>query len=61
VRASISALARLGEDGVRSAAERLAGDLASGAWDRRYAHLRGLDEVDLGYRLVTSRLDEPAA
>ncbi len=54
VRASISALARLGEASVRPAIERLAGDLASGAWERRYGHLRVLEEIDLGYRLVVS-------
>jgi len=52
VRASISGLARLDEATVRPAIERLAADLASGAWDRRYPHLRGLEEIDLGYRLV---------
>jgi hypothetical protein len=36
------------------AIERLAADLASGAWDRRYPHLRGLEEIDVGYRLVVS-------
>ncbi len=56
VRASISALARLGEDGVRPATERLARDLASGAWRGRYGDLLGLDAIDLGYRLVVSRL-----
>ena len=52
VRGSISGLARLGEHGVRPAIERLAADLSSGAWDRRYGHLRALEEIDLGYRLV---------
>jgi SAM-dependent methyltransferase len=54
VRASISGLARLDEATVRPAIERLAADLASGAWDRRYGHLRALEEIDLGYRLVVS-------
>jgi hypothetical protein len=27
-------------------------DLASGAWDRRYAHLRELDAYDVGLRLI---------
>jgi len=47
-------LARLGEDVVRATTERLATDLVSGAWERRYGHRRGLEEVDLGYRLVVS-------
>jgi len=33
---------------------RLAGDLESGAWERRYAHLLALDACDLGYRLVVA-------
>jgi len=33
---------------------RLADDLASGAWDERWGHLREPAEVDLGYRLVSS-------
>ena len=54
VRAAISALARLGEPAIRPAVERLAADLRSGEWDRRYGHLRALEEIDLGYRLVVS-------
>lgn len=34
--------------------QKLADDLESGAWERRYAHLLALDEYDLGYRLVVS-------
>ncbi|MBS0657842.1 MAG: methyltransferase domain-containing protein [Verrucomicrobia bacterium] len=34
---------------------RLQADLASGAWERRYAELRALDEYDAGYRLVVAR------
>jgi SAM-dependent methyltransferase len=52
VRGSISGLARLGDTSVRPAIERLASDLASGDWDRRYGHLHALEEIDLGYRLV---------
>jgi SAM-dependent methyltransferase len=54
VRASISALARLGEAAMRPTVERLAADLRSGEWDRRYGHLRDLEELDLGYRLVVA-------
>jgi len=53
VRASISALARLEDELVRVALERLADDLSSGAWERRYGNLYRLEQVDLGYRLVT--------
>ena len=33
---------------------RLAADLASGAWRRKYGHLLGLDELDLGYRVMVA-------
>jgi SAM-dependent methyltransferase len=33
---------------------RLRDDLASGEWDARYGHLRGLSEMDLGYRLFVA-------
>ena len=33
---------------------RLRADLESGAWERRHGHLRELDELDLGYRLVVA-------
>ena len=33
---------------------RLRADLKSGEWERRHGHLRGLDELDLGYRLVVA-------
>jgi len=52
VRSAISALALLPEEVVRRAVDRLADDLATGAWQERYAGLLGLSEVDLGYRLV---------
>jgi hypothetical protein len=31
--------------------------LASGTWDRRFGHLRALDTIDLGYRLVVAAGD----
>jgi hypothetical protein len=31
---------------------RLRNDLADGTWHRRYGHLLGMRELDLGYRLV---------
>jgi SAM-dependent methyltransferase len=36
--------------------ERLAADLESGAWEERYGHLRGMDELEVGLRLVVSEL-----
>jgi hypothetical protein len=29
-------------------------DLRNGTWDRRYGHLRNLDELDVGMRLVVA-------
>jgi SAM-dependent methyltransferase len=54
VRGAISALARLDRAVVGRAVDRLAGDLASGEWRRRYRDLCTLDELDLGYRLVVA-------
>ncbi|MBC2778342.1 class I SAM-dependent methyltransferase [Parasphingopyxis sp. GrpM-11] len=42
-------------DTVDEGLERLADDLETGAWARRYSHLRDLEECDLGYRLVIAR------
>lgn len=50
VRQSISTFARLRD--VASRLQRLQADLADGAWRRRNGHLLGLDELDVGYRLV---------
>lgn len=40
--------------GADAAMERLARDLESGEWDRRYGHLREQDSYDAGYRLIIS-------
>jgi SAM-dependent methyltransferase len=52
VHAGMSWLAMLPDDVRRRGSERLAGDLASGAWDRRYGYLRAQDRFDGGYRLA---------
>ncbi len=54
VRASISSLAQLDPADVEPGVERLATDLASGAWRQRHADLLALDELDLGYRLIVA-------
>lgn len=54
VRASISSLAQLDQADVEPGVERLAADLESGAWHERHGGLLGLDELDLGYRLVVA-------
>jgi SAM-dependent methyltransferase len=53
VRAAMSSFWAIGD--VSPALRKLESDLQSGAWDRRYAALRGLDAYDAGYRLVTAR------
>ena len=55
VRASISGFGILEENVVERALELLAEDLESGEWYRRNEQLLGLDELDLGYRLVVAR------
>jgi len=40
----------------RAGRARLAADLESGAWDECYGHLRELEELDVGLRLVVSEL-----
>ena len=55
VRASISGIALLDPAVVEGAVTRLAADLQSGDWHRRYGDLLGLDQLDCGYRLVVHR------
>jgi SAM-dependent methyltransferase len=54
VQAGISCLAMLDRGVLARGAERLRADLASGAWDARHGHLRDLDELDVGYRLIVA-------
>ena len=54
VRASISSLALLSPADAERGAQRLRDDLRPGVWDDRFGHLRGLSELDLGYRLVVA-------
>ncbi|HEY1694073.1 MAG TPA: methyltransferase domain-containing protein [Polyangiaceae bacterium] len=53
-RAATSGFARMAPAVVDRAVSALAADLASGAWDRRHGHLRGLDAYDAGLRLVVA-------
>lgn len=55
-RAAISTFSKLRD--VESGLSALRGDLASGAWTRRYGNLLQRSELDLGYRLVLA--SEPA-
>ncbi len=53
IRAAISSFWSLPD--LSAGLERLARDLESGAWQARYGDLLDRDELDCGYRLVTSR------
>ena len=53
IRAAMSSFWKIGD--VSEALGRLKGDLDSGEWERRYAHLLELDSRDCGYRLVVTR------
>jgi SAM-dependent methyltransferase len=46
----------ISESARRTGRARLLADLESGAWERRYGHLRELAELDVGLRLVTLEL-----
>jgi Methyltransferase domain len=52
VQEGMSWLARLAPEVRRRGAERLAADLASGEWDRRFGALRDTDWFDGGYRIA---------
>jgi SAM-dependent methyltransferase len=52
VRSAISTFSRISD--VESGLSRLAADLGSGEWDKRYGHLTRLNEKDFGYRLVVA-------
>lgn len=50
----MSWLAQLSPEQRARGAARLEADLSSGEWDRRHGHLRRLDHLDVGYRLITA-------
>lgn len=54
VQQGTSWLAQLSEADRAAGAARLAEDLRSGEWDRRNGHLRDLDALDVGYRIVVA-------
>ena len=56
VRAGISTFHLLEESVCQRAIDALAHDLESGAWDERHGHLRDLDEIDAGYRILIADL-----
>ena len=54
IRPGISTFGELDPDVLERGLTKLAGDLESGAWRRRYGGLLALDELDIGYRLLIS-------
>jgi SAM-dependent methyltransferase len=54
VQDGMSFFAQLDPESRSRGTARLRDDLASGAWDERHGHLRVLDEIDIGYRLLVA-------
>jgi SAM-dependent methyltransferase len=54
IRAGMSAFAVLEHGTVARGVARLAADLESGAWDRRFGAVRSLDALDACYRLIVA-------
>ena len=54
VRAAISSFALLDQDVVARGVAQLEADLESGEWVRRFGHIRSLDSLDIGYRLLVT-------
>ena len=53
VRSAISTFSRISD--ISEGLHKLASDLESGSWHKKYGHFLDLNEYDLGYRLVVSR------
>jgi hypothetical protein len=53
-RAATSGFARMPTNVVNRVVSEVSRDLASGEWDERYGHLRKLNALDVGLRLVVS-------
>ena len=56
IQQGMSWLAQLPPESRAKGAARLETDLRSGQWDRQHGHLRQLDQLDVGYRLITAIL-----
>ncbi|OFX05938.1 MAG: MerR family transcriptional regulator [Alphaproteobacteria bacterium RIFCSPHIGHO2_12_FULL_63_12] len=52
VRAAMSSFWKIGD--ISAGIERLKSDLETGVWERRYADIINLDQLDCGYRLVAT-------
>jgi SAM-dependent methyltransferase len=59
VQANMSTFALLDERVITGGVARLARDLADRSWQRRYASLLTLSELDVGYRLIVAELASP--
>ena len=53
-RAATSGFARMPDDVVMRVVGALERDLADGSWDRRHGHLRTLDALDVGLRMIVA-------
>jgi hypothetical protein len=60
VRRNISNFVLAKEPDLAHGLARLQSDLESGAWDRKYGHLRSLPELDLGHRILVAEIGESA-
>jgi SAM-dependent methyltransferase len=60
VRAGMSSFASFTPEETGEGLRRLADDLASGEWDRRYGDLREREAYDIGYRLVVADVADAA-
>jgi hypothetical protein len=56
VQAGISTFMLIGQEERRRGERLLGQELENGEWHRRFGHLLELDELDVGYRLVTAQL-----
>jgi SAM-dependent methyltransferase len=57
IRRNISNFALAAGDELARGLASLRADLESGAWDRKYGHLRSLPELDLGHRVFVAELE----
>jgi SAM-dependent methyltransferase len=59
-RNAASGFARMDEAAVRRVTDAVRRDLQSGAWDRRFGHLRELEAFDAGFRLIINKPEAQA-
>jgi hypothetical protein len=54
-RSSTSGFSRMSPGVVQRVVDSVGQDLRDGTWDERHGHLRLLEELDVGYRLIVSK------